>query len=204
MDENLFSGANTKTFINVESLDIMFHPVHPDGSWYFKGPQGEGEDTVGYQITESDYPPFTAGEDEDSFDHRLEDEGDRRSTTEPAEFRIVPIDDKIVPLFSAFAKATGTMPRLREAALWSHLMWAPGELEVEYELEGLVDAPEAGQFLGFGIQYLKPREKVWHPRKGEDFSTSRQIWWSVGKWRPNSKLLELCRDIGSQTWRRAH
>lgn len=196
VDESVFSNSSMASFANLESLDVMFHPVHPSGSWYFKGPDGEGDDTVGRELTMDDYPSLTAIGDEDDFHNRLEDEGDRRSTTEPAEFRIVPIDDKIVPIFSAFAKATSEMPRLKEAALWSHLMWAPGELELEYQPEDLVDAPEAGQFLGFGVQYLKPNEKVWSPRTGVDYSASRQIWWSVGKWRPNEELQELCQNIG--------
>ena len=197
-DESLFSNPTLTSFANMESLDVMFHPVHPSGSWYFKGPEGEGEDTVGRDITSNDYPSLEANGDESEFHFRLEDEGDRRSTTEPAEFRIVPVDEKIVPLFAAFAKAAATMPRLKEAALWSHLMWAPGDLEVEYQPEDLVDAPEAGQFLGFGVQYLKPKEKVWSSRRGENFSASRQMWWSVGKWRPDKELHGLCKNIGSQ------
>lgn len=120
--------------------------------------------------TESNYPPLKETGDEESFDYRLEDEGDRRSTTEPAGFRVVPIDKKLVPLFTAFAKAATTMPKLKAAALWSYVMWKSGELEVHYEPEDLVDAPGAGQHLAFGIQYLRPRERVWHPRRGEDCS----------------------------------
>lgn len=195
-DESLFSDSGLDAFANIESLDVMFHPMHPSGSWYFQGPQGEGADTVGHQIANSDYPPLKESDAETNFDYLLEDEGDRRSTTVPAEFRIVPIDDILVPLFTAFAKAAATMTKLKEAALWSYLMWEPGELDVDYEPEDLVDAPAAGQQLGFGLQYLRPREKVWYPRQGEDHSASRQIWWSVAKWRPDATLHALCQDIG--------
>jgi hypothetical protein len=33
---------------------------------------------------------------------------------------------------------------------------------------------------------------------GEDFAAFRQMWWYVGKWRPDPELLDLFHQIGRQ------
>lgn len=52
-------------FPNLETLSIMFHPMTPSGSWYFRGLAGRGANVTGYQVIDDMYPPLTSDDPRD-------------------------------------------------------------------------------------------------------------------------------------------
>jgi hypothetical protein len=76
-DETLFwpESALTPAWPNLQIIFIMFHLVSPSGAWYFEGPRGEGQDTIGYKVNESSYPPLEHTDDHECDDGEVEDRG---------------------------------------------------------------------------------------------------------------------------------
>lgn len=87
------------------------------------------------------------------------------------------------------------MPLLKEAVLWSPLMFYPKEME-EYES---FDYKQVSRFvqgeLAWGVAYTKPRTQGFTNTIGKDYAAVRQMWWCVGDWRPDPELLGLFRQI---------
>jgi hypothetical protein len=158
-------------FPNLEFLNIMFHPMAPLGSWYFHGIDGEGQYDVGYQVTENMYPPLNSSDRRDANWHFQESYG---STIAPRCFRNVPNEEMMHPFLEAFAKAAGNMHALRAFSLWSPLAWGNA----------------------WGIAYARPGEQPTLYSPSAACSSSRQLWWKVGRWRPRASLHELFQDIG--------
>jgi hypothetical protein len=47
-----------------------------------------------------------------------------------------------------------------------------------------------------GVAYVKPSEIAFCNNPEEDGSRARQLWWSVGTWRPSDKIHRLFQKIG--------
>jgi hypothetical protein len=171
-DPTLFwPSKDNATFPSLEFLHIMFHPMTPSGSWYYLGVDGKGGDDVGYQVTDTMYPPLDPSDPRDENWH-FEDIVD--ATDSVVYFRQVSNEETMYPFLEAFAVAAGKMHALKAFSLWSPL--AHG--------------------AAWGIAYARPGERVTLYCPSEDFSSSRQLWWKVGEWRCGSSLHKLFQDIG--------
>lgn len=119
IDETFFwpHDTSTPTWPHLERLFIMFHMVAPSGSWYFKGPCGEGRDLHGHLLSEDSYPS-------DEENYCCKDDHDRSFENQTLFwFRLSPNLKVLRPLLLGFANATATMPKLRQAVLWASLRW---------------------------------------------------------------------------------
>jgi hypothetical protein len=177
----------------------MFHPVRPSGTWYFHGPNGEGRDTANYPISREYYPPFTSTGD-DAHDTFLTEHGRDDEQRIEAQFRLIPQETDLSSFLTVFARAACRMPKLKEAMVWSSLLWSPdasdpddefvSELPYDHYLESLFD-----QELAWGIAYDKPHlhrlTGGWKPRK---------LTWQVSIWRPTEALHQLFQNIERQQY----
>jgi hypothetical protein len=217
VDQTLFWPQDTATapaWPNLQSLEVMFHPVSPSGTWYFEGPRGEGAGMKGFSITESSYPPLeTTEEDDDADEHADEQTGRRDGWGSCTKFRVKPSDNELGPFLAAFARAAANMLSLREWMIWAPLNWDP-----EYGSRDPDDEPEPGDGidydlypdatlhlrnrdpLGWGIAYAAPNVYTGKRDPGELYSGARQIWWKVGQWRPDPLLHHLFQQIGEQKY----
>lgn len=110
------------------------------------------------------------------------------------------MDETLVPFLSGFANAATSMKNLKEAVIWTALRWNPYDAYGIYE-EGDFDAKEEiGKYtqgrLAWGIAYVKPGELALDTHPGVNFCDSRQIWWKVGKWRPDAEFHDRFQQIG--------
>jgi len=191
-DETLFWPADGSTpyWPNLECISIMFHMVTPAGTWYFKGLPGVGA-VEGYDITEECYPPFETTDEDDSADgdmfyynwatHRV-----------LALFRVEPNNNTIVSFLTAFAKAAALMPSLKKAALWCPLIFHP-ELEQYDGYDKEQVSKHADGELAWGLGYAKPDTIAFSEK---DSAHMRQLWWKVGKWRPDPELHSIFQNVG--------
>jgi hypothetical protein len=90
-------------------------------------------------------------------------------------FRTVPNDHVIIPFLTAFAKATSQMHALRAAVLWTPI-----------------------ENRAWGLAYTRLNEsRPLETLSGMPYMPFRQIWWSVGDWRPQLSLHRLLQGIGA-------
>ncbi|KAF2682517.1 hypothetical protein K458DRAFT_419927 [Lentithecium fluviatile CBS 122367] len=164
-------GGADASFPNLEFSNIMFHPMTPSGSWYFHGFDGEGGHDIGYPVTDNMYPPLDSSNPRDANWHFKDILG---IIISPHCFRKVPNEDTMHAFLEAFAKAAGNMHALRAFSLWSPLAYGSA----------------------WGIAYARPGEQATLYSPSEDFSSSRQLWWKVGRWRPSASLHKLFQHIG--------
>ena len=172
-DATLFWPIQGETsFPTLESLSVMFFPMTPSGTWYFRGPNGRGAETTGYQATADMYPPLT---DDNAEDARWHDQEVMAQDVRASEdVRRCPNEYTMSPFLEGFARAAQTMQSLRAFSLWSPLACG----------------------LAWVISYAKLGEPstVYSPE--HDFCKSRQLWWKVGDWRPDVELHQLFQTIG--------
>lgn len=192
-DETLFWPREydaSPTWPNLEILSVLFHMCSPSGKWYFQSPLGYGRNDKGYEINDdSIYPPLEDHEDDMEWCHESMDGTPNSSPT----FRVVPIDDELTPLLTAFAKATRNMPKLLEAWLWTPLSFHPfGMPEQDDDVFSRM-YPEGD--LAWGIMYSAPGAPI---PNNENFTTARQLNWRVGPWRPDPELHALFLEIGEE------
>jgi hypothetical protein len=155
-DETLFwpADGSTPSWPNLESLNVMFHAVSPSGAWYFEGPHGVGVNE-GSEIDESSYPPLETTEDDEIADGEFDWDFDWVNHRVFAQYRVKPNNRTLVPFLTAFAKAAIRMPSLKEAALWSPLMFDPGTVEGYQDFDYKEVARETEDALAWGISYAK-------------------------------------------------
>jgi hypothetical protein len=178
----------------LEVLNVSFHPVTPSGAWYFRGKEPESI-TEGFDIDSSHYQPLDTTEDDRCVDHDYD--YPEWNCPNKAQFRTIPIDETIVPFLTAFANATAAMPSLKEAALWSPLTFQPDDIDGEVDsLDGDSEESSDGK-LAWGLAYTVPgTPHKLYSSEGTEGSHARQIWWSVGNWRPSPQLARSVREIG--------
>ncbi|PVH90435.1 hypothetical protein DM02DRAFT_22313 [Periconia macrospinosa] len=207
-DKSLFwseTGGIT-SWPNLESLVVMFHMVSPSGKWYFQGPNGEGRNMVGFEVTDASYPPLEESEYDEEMQQNIDGHGHRKNDTISSQFRIVPNNDTLRPFLVGFASATAHMRLLKEAALWCSLAWEPeygsdhdSDDDDHAENEWLSEITRDYGSLAWGIYYLASGERDFtHPERLP--SEVPQLWWRVSKWRPDPELHELFQQIGRQLW----
>jgi hypothetical protein len=189
VDDSLFgSGDATGSFgPNLEIFEVTFHLAHPKGRWYFQGPGGEGHDAIGYEVTDASYPPFETSELDLEMDALREERPCGCSTYANLQFRVVPNNDNLRPFLAGFACAAKSMPRLKEAMLWSPLSW---EILEDYDDE-FADHGIDGSELLWGVAYTEPG-------RSSNKGPSRQFEWMVGEWRPDTQLRNLFHEIGRE------
>jgi hypothetical protein len=181
----------------LESLSVMFHMASPSGAWYFEGPIDVGA-KEGFEIAETSYPPLKITEEDEVSDLYFDWDFEWDDHRVFAQYRVEPNNKVLVPLLTAFAKAAALMPSLKEAALWSPLMFGPDHVR-EYNNFNREEVSHYTQGeLAWGMSYAKPRMQAFNKAIGKDFSAFRQMWWYVGRWRPDPELLDLFQQIGFQ------
>lgn len=197
-DKTLFwplDGTNP-VWPNLETLSVMFHMSSPSGSWYFHGLPGAGA-TQGYEVTPDRlYPPLAASsqdyEDDDVAGEQYWCYDDRVDVM----FRTYP-SGEITPLLSSFAKAAASMPSLKEYILWSPLniqSLPTSDAYEDFDTAQVTNFPN--EELAWGIAYARPGIQAFRCHPGENNADRRQIWWRVGKWRPDAEFHSLFKDIG--------
>ncbi|KAF1948138.1 hypothetical protein CC80DRAFT_541153 [Byssothecium circinans] len=180
----------------------LFHMTSPTGSWYFQGPQGEGRTTPSSTITTSAYPPFVRNEEFCEYD--VEDHGLRWCNFTTTQFRVVSIDENIVPFMTAFAKAATNMQNLKEAALWCPLAFQAVDIDRAYEdaelnPDSMPDiAMRLDIELAWGLAYAAPGQRALHVSPGIQKASYRPFWWHFGLWRSSGKLHGLLKCIGGK------
>lgn len=205
---------------NLELLTVLFHICSPDGGWYFDAPLEDYED--GYEEEEDDEDE---DEDENDFtDQPAWNDGYPPFLDDPREkkawcfrfgpdtplhvytFRVVPIDERLVPFLSAFARAAAEMPKLQEAWLWAPLSFNPEGIQDGADEE--MDEKYSGGDCGWGVVYDAPEVSK---SEGVALEKTRWITWRVGAWRPNTDLHHAFQSIGEkyhgeslkETWQEA-
>ncbi|KAJ8111747.1 hypothetical protein OPT61_g5726 [Boeremia exigua] len=199
-DETLFWPADDSTpplWPNLETLSVMFHMVSPSGTWYFKGPRDIGA-KEGFEINKTSYPPLCTTEEDYIADGEFDWEFDWDEHRIFAQYRVEPNDKILVPFLAAFAKAAALMPSLKEAALWSPLFFLPDDIGEYDDFDCTEVAHDTRGELAWGLSYVRPGTRAFTDVVGEDFADFRQMWWYVGRWRPDPELLDLFRQIGRQ------
>ncbi|KAF1971549.1 hypothetical protein BU23DRAFT_569717 [Bimuria novae-zelandiae CBS 107.79] len=191
-DKTIFwpTDGTTPFWPHLESLSVMFYLDSLSGSWYFRGLRNEGP-SEGFDITKDSYPPLEDTEEDEASDYPF----DWDSHCAWSRYRFIPNDDLLVPFLAAFAKATTRMPSLKQAALWAPLMFG-----VDFEEHTDFAVSEVSKYcedsLAWDLSYVRPGTKAFLKKPGEDFSTVRQFWWKVGKWRPDAALLDRFQEVG--------
>jgi len=216
-DETLFwphDSSISPSWPNLETLNVMVHIGSPSGSWYFKSPSREGKHDKGHHARgELAYPPLEDGECDKEWHHASAEKPPRNLPT----FRVIPIEETMVPFLESCAKAAANMPKLKEAMFWAPLEFQPDDMreeeeeedeeleenetedqdsaeeeDVDFDRAAIALCPEEG--LAWGIAYIAPGELAFDG--GESDSSSRQLWWRVGQWRPSEELNQLFQKIG--------
>ncbi|KAL1607710.1 hypothetical protein SLS60_002645 [Paraconiothyrium brasiliense] len=199
VDSTLFlpRDGSTPSWPYLESVNVRFHMASPSGTWYFKGLQDGGR-IGGYKLQdESAYPPLEKtlqDEEEDEEEDYVDWQGWAH-----AQFRVMPDDDVLGPFLAAFAKSTQYMPSLKEAALWCPLKFSVEDMGGLYEDYDSSEVKQDDvQAMAWGIAYTAPGQKAFSEHPGVDKAACRQLWWKVGKCRPNPRVCELVRQVGRQ------
>jgi hypothetical protein len=212
--EALFPSAEgtegEQQWSSMQRLRIEFHPLRPDGMWYFVGPRGEdplrssgrsGEEREGgFQISVTeDYPREHDLPVDKEIDYEYDDfdnpDGESEFDHLPDMFRTEPHRERIEPLLARFAASVAQMPRLTDADLFTYIWWNPSQAREE-EYAG--DAPYNGNGVHrWGVRYLAGRDKS---GEGKATTTTPVVQWQVGDWRPSIEVLSLFEALGTQEW----
>ncbi|KAH7329674.1 hypothetical protein B0I35DRAFT_420645 [Stachybotrys elegans] len=177
-------------------IRIEFHPLRPDGRWYFVGPRGEDphdSEDGGFHISEDHYPREVETEEDGELDDEWEDDpcGGVEADYLPNLFRTKPCRERIEPLLAAFAKSLvrDNMPQLEDAELFAYLWWYPGESTgAGYGLEAY---DYESRVHRWGVKYIHGAGS-----EGKD----PVVQWQVGDWRPSEEVLSLFESLGRQEW----
>lgn len=192
----LWPADGNASYPNLESICIVLHMASPSGHWYFKGPDGEGQDYDAFEVGDDAYPPLEDTDEDRMWDNNISDFGLVTENVTTEKFRVEPNDDVLTPFVTSFAKAAYNMPALKEACLWTPLIWDADEDEYG-------DGSEVAEFpdnpLAWGITYIAPGNFGFHPFPGQHYADVRQLWWTTGKWRPSDELRHLFHQIGDQS-----
>jgi hypothetical protein len=199
-DETLFwpKDGCALSWPNLESFVVMFHMVSPSGQWYFIGPNGEGRDTAACKVNHTSYPPLETTPYDEEMDEQIELEGDGRYRyTSTTRIRFVPNSTTLRPFLMAFAKAASNMRALQEAVLWCPLTWRPDPTD-----DGLFESdwwsknyPYEGDYA-WGVQYQATSENKFTQDVKDRPSRVPELYWEVGKWRPDPELHRRFQQIG--------
>ncbi|KAJ1325256.1 hypothetical protein MN608_09967 [Microdochium nivale] len=207
-------GGGDQPWSSMRRLRVEFHPLRPDGMWYFIGPRGEdplsgggpGEEErgsttrqTGFEISETaDYPREHDTPEDAEVDDEYEESpnGDSEFDHLPDMFRTEPHRERIEPLLARFAAAVAVSntPDLEDAELFAHVWWALGD-ECSRKDEYADDAPyENYSVHRWGVRY---RGSGGGDSKA---ATTSVVQWQVGDWRPSAEVMALFEALGTQEW----
>jgi hypothetical protein len=206
LDKTIFwPASNTDkypTWPNLESLSVHFYLASPSGAWYFCGPDGEGQDTEGYEITSAMYPSLNPISSDNEWDYEKGENGLHDWEGVAASFRVRPIEETLTPFLTAFTRAARNMHRLRRAMLWTSMTWAAGDVDDTYDTSTFDAAAEISSWhtspLAWGIAFAQAGEEAFSTRPGISFADERQIWWKTGRWQPSPNLHQEFQQIGAE------
>ncbi|KAL1862578.1 hypothetical protein Daus18300_008538 [Diaporthe australafricana] len=209
--EDLFpaAGADDQQWSFMQRLRIEFHPLRPDGMWYFVGPRGEDllhsggseeQREGGFQISETtDYPREHDVPVDKEIDEEYDEfpDGDCELDHLPDMYRTEPHRERIEPLLARFAAAVAHMPRLKDAEMFAYLWWTPSESREE---EYASDAPyDKDSVHRWGVRYLAGLDSG-SDSDGDGKTTTPVVQWQVGDWRPSTEVIALFEALGTQEW----
>ncbi|KAH7027560.1 uncharacterized protein B0I36DRAFT_351076 [Microdochium trichocladiopsis] len=192
----------------MQRLRIEFHPLRPDGKWFFIGPKGEdphGEEG-GFEISEDrDYPREHDIPEDEEVDEEYEDfpTGDVEVDILQDMFRTEPHRERIEPLLARFAQAVreANMPSLQDAELFAYLWWAPSDSREEEEGYAGQEQPYAKYSAHrWGVKYITSRGGNGDGGGAEARTTAPTVQWQVGDWRPSPDVMALFEGLGTQEW----
>ena len=185
---------------SLESLNVYFHISAPSGQWYFYGPNGEGRNDTGFQITEALYPPLENTDEDNTLDEYIEDSPPRRDGHSQLQFRVIPNEELLGPFLTAFAKAAAHMQKLKEAVLWTQLAFDGCDLNDNYR-SGFEYNGRTFRILNcWGIGYISPTANASAERilPAQRVCCEPQLLWQTNGWRPDETLQKLFRSIGGE------
>ncbi|KAF2962889.1 hypothetical protein GQX73_g10686 [Xylaria multiplex] len=163
----------------LKRLRVEFHPLRPDGSWYFVGPRGENPNALGFEVRDEHYPLVVQNREDEDIDELWFDNEDayEEENHRPDMFRTEPLSENIEPLLVAFATAIRETPSLEEAELFAYVTWRPSE---ERRAEYTDDIPYEDGIHRWGVRYVSA--------KG---GSQGLVEWQVGAWRPQESIMKL-------------
>ncbi|KAI4929142.1 hypothetical protein J4E85_005767 [Alternaria conjuncta] len=182
---------------------LEFHPLRPDGRWYFIGPRGEDphdSEQGGYKISDTEhYPreidPNECGDLRAQYDYEVTDGPEYDVDM----FRVQPCRERIEPLLAAFAKTLtrDNMPDLEDGEVFTHLWWHPSD-EREVEEYGL----RMKKGHRWGVKFIAGRGGKERTDGDAAAAAPRPpvVQWQVGDWRPSEKVMNLFERLGQQEW----
>ncbi|KAH7026448.1 uncharacterized protein B0I36DRAFT_294475 [Microdochium trichocladiopsis] len=192
---DLFPVAGTQQWSNMRRLRIEFHPLRPDGLWYFIGPRGEDPHSEGgFIISDADhYPPLADRPEDKLLDQAYAQNPDEDVEVDylPDHFRTAPCRERIEPLLSAFATALENTDKLEDAYLFAFLSWRPSESRQEQYEDELPYQPRKNTHR-WGVRYLAA--------SGSEGGSGPTVEWQVGSWKPSQAVMQLFEDLGHQEW----
>lgn len=200
--EHLFPAPNAPLLAQwsrMRRLTIEFHPLRPDGSWYFVGPRGEDPHPAGFAISEQDhYPPVqTTAEDEEVDEQWDQDpQGGEEEDYFQDVFRTEPLPERIEPLLAGFASAVKNMCVIEEAELFAYLAWFPSHSRADEYGDQAPYNDEKGVHK-WGVRYRAGGKGDEQGQQGEKEAV---VQWQVSGWRPSQSVLDLFEDLGRQEW----
>ncbi|KAL2884298.1 hypothetical protein SGCOL_000239 [Colletotrichum sp. CLE4] len=185
---------NGSAWPNLKSLEVKFHPVTPTGSWYFMGPRGEGKDVQGYPVEGVEYVSQSQNAHSDTiiFGH---------APCRPSGWHLKPNPNTLYPLLTAFAKSAASMPRLREAMIWSPIWWYLGDhVSDKFSYNKGFDMMNSQRSLGWGIGYTAPDADEVSGSVRSDDEDVRLFEWRTGSWEADETLKQLFHKIGREKY----
>lgn len=105
----------------LKHLRVEFHPLAPNGTWYFHHPHSRFEYKT-KPVTKEDYPPVKKNANDSRDDRDRLAVLSASSLTSSDMFRTEPDRERVEPLLDAFARALRCMPAVEEAELFSWLI----------------------------------------------------------------------------------
>jgi hypothetical protein len=206
-DNTLFWPAeddNSSTWPNMESMNIMFSNAHPSGLWYISS---KPSTTSGYEITPEHYPPFIKTDrdlENDMDDEAIYVDWGLTDTFQGSHTRVFPQEPALTQFLRSFAKAAGSMPKLKDFVLWTPIKVYADDLKQEFPA---LDPLSISRYATPGSTFLELAWGIAYTALGVDFPSAwdksvnnsvRNLWWKVGAWRPEAELAELFQKIGSK------
>ncbi|CAI6330993.1 unnamed protein product [Periconia digitata] len=189
------TDGRTTSYPNLESVTIALHMSSPSGHWYFEGPHGKGHNTSVLEVDQNAYPPLHDTPSDKQWDAFIDDNGLVTENVSTERFRVEPNPAMLTPFLTSFALAARNMPVLKEACLWTPLVWNADEGKYG-------DAATVSRYpdsdLAWGITYAAPGAYGLHTSPGQHHAAVRQLWWTTGKWRPSEQVRELFQGIGDE------
>ena len=168
---------------NLKSLIVTFDLTTPSGHWYFTDPSGLDPEDVLTLPAEDEDSEDSSNSDVDSFDEFDAEQDARLSGVTPLNaFRTVPNIAHLNHFILTIAKGLTHMPSLLTFALTT----------------GPVEGPDSP--FQFEICYYAPDQIAYYGHDRIDDQKFRRLYFEVGSWMPDEKVLGELREVGRSRW----